>query len=407
MKILMISHFIPYPPHGGAIQRTFNLLRETARKHEVHLITFSQKAIQPDPRKIAENIKELEKYCKTVKVIDISSDNNILHRLLLLAANVFSNAPFDVWRFKSKNMARAIKDALANNKFDIFHAETIGLAQYKKLAPDMPSLLVHHNVESVYILRRGKSEKNPLAQLYLFLQGIKIRAYERKMMPLFDMNIAVSDLDMLNFQERIPNGKIRVITNGTDPEYFKPTSDIEESALIFTGGLTWYPNRDAMHYFCERVFPLIKKSTENIRLDIIGRSPSEDLLKYAAADESIKIHGYVDDIRSYVARAAVYIVPIRVGGGTRLKILDAFAAGKAVVSTSIGCEGLHVEDGKNILLADSDQEFADKVLRLLKDKKLRGDLGSNARQLIQDYYSWEILGRNLNQIYQELNNAKT
>lgn len=243
---------------------------------------------------------------------------------------------------------------------------------------------------------------NPFARFYLFLQGMKTRAYEKIMVPKFDVNVAVSDLDMVNFEMRIPDAKFNVITNGSDPEYFIPSSEPEEQSLIFVGGLSWYPNRDAMIHFCRRIYPLVKSRVPNIRLDIIGRSPGHELQRLAHEDSSIILHGFVDDIRGHMANAAVYIVPIRVGGGTRLKILDAFAAGKALVSTAVGCEGLNVTDGKDILIAESHREFADKVINLLENTSMRKELGKNARLLIENNYSWEILGRKLNRIYEEI-----
>jgi glycosyltransferase involved in cell wall biosynthesis len=402
MKILVISHFIPYPPHGGAIQRTFNLLKVASKYNDIHLVCFSQKLLQTDIEKRKRNIEELRKICREVVVIEIPSDQNRLLRGILLLLNLFSATPFDIWRYRSRKMAAAIRHQLDRNKFDIFHAETLALAQYKSLAPNLASVLVHHNVESAYILRRGKSEKNPLAKFYLYLQGVKTKNYERKIAPHFGKNITVSDFDMAGFRRYIPEGSFAVISNGTDPDYFKPTSEPQEQALIFTGGMTWYPNRDAMIYFCRHIYPLIKEQKREIKLDIIGRKPPNELKKMAAEDNSINLYGYVEDTRGYVSRAAVYVVPIRVGGGTRLKILDAFAAGKAVVSTTLGCEGIDVTPNKDILIGDTPQEFADQVIRLLDDENLRRRLGCEARKLIEDKYSWEIIGTRLNDIYKGL-----
>ncbi len=399
MKMLMIAHFIPYPPHGGAIQRTFNLLREASKYNEIDLICFNQKKIQPNIQKQMSNIEALGKYCRDITVVDIPSDRNRLLRAALLFLNLLSFTPFDVWRFRSKRMASILRDKLSQNKYELIHVDTLALAQYKKYASALPSVLVHHNVESTYILRRGRSEKSPLSKIYLFLQGLKTRSFEKKIAPCFDANITVSDLDSENFRKRIPRATFITITNGTDPDYFMPTSIPQEDILIFTGGLTWYPNKDAMLYFCGEIYPLIKKINSGIRLDIIGRTPPEELTRMAESDSSIKLYGYVDDVRDYVARAAVYIVPIRVGGGTRLKILDAFAAGKAVVSTSIGCEGIDVTPDSDILIGDTPQEFSNHVIRLLNDRNLRGKMGCQARKLIETKYSWEIIGSNLNEAY--------
>lgn len=399
MNILMILHFVPYPPHGGSLQRSFNLLREISRNNTVHLLALNQKALLSEDEKLIKSIDALKEYCATVKVFKIPSDSSKIKWYSLLLLNLFSLTPFTTWWFRSRKLADEIKMQIRTNRFDLIHFDTIDLAQYARLTSNIPKVLNHHNVESELITRRGKSERNPLIKLYLLLQGWKLRRYERKQIPLFGMNLAVSADDKRMFDSFVSNARIEIVPNGTDVEYFTPKNEFVRKELVFAGGMNWYPNRDSMIYFCDEIYPLIRQKIPEVAMNIIGRSPPQKILNSAKKDESIRVHGYVDDVRDYLARAAVYVVPIRVGGGTRLKILDAFACGKAVVSTSVGCEGIDVTPGEDILTGDTPSAFADQVIRLLDDDTLRRKLEINARKLVEAKYSWRIIGHTLNEAF--------
>ncbi len=402
MKILIISHFIPYPPQGGSLQRNYNLLREASKSNEIHLLAFTQRKLLPDERKLNESIETLKEYSKYLKVFKIPTDYSEIKWYMLLFLNLFSFTPYSVWRFRSKAMRGEIRKQLEGNHFDIIQIDTIALAQYADLAPDLPKILVHQNVESGLLLRRSLNERNPIVRLYLFLQGHKLRNYERKVARKFDANVTVSEIDEREFRELVSGSEFEVVSNGTDVEYFTPKSMAGSEKLVFTGGMTWYPNKDAMLYFCGEVYPLIKKRMPDVEMDVVGSSPPHRLQKIAEEDSSIKLHGHVDDVREYIHRAAVYVVPVRVGGGTRLKILDALACGKAVVSTSVGCEGLEVTPGENILIGDSSLEFSNQVVNLLKDERLRTKLGANGRKLVVEKYSWGRIGQIQNSIYKKI-----
>ena len=402
MKILMISHFVPYPPRGGSLQRSFNLLREASKENEIHLVALSQRALIATRQKMTEAVKALERYCKYIKVFDIPTDRSKTRWLGLLLFNLASPFPYSVWRFRSREMADEIRRLASEINFDVIHLDTVDLAQYASLLPGIPKVLNHHNVESELLRRRGENQKNPLTKWYFLHQARKLRTYEKLSVPQVETNLAVSDCDKDTFRAFVDSARFEVVPNGTDIEYFVPRDGLRRNSLVFTGGMTLYPNRDAMVYFCRDVYPLIKRRVPNVTMDIIGRSPAPEVRRIAEGDISIRLHGYVDDIRDIVAEAAGYVVPIRVGGGTRLKILDAFACGKAVVSTSVGCEGIEVTDGENILIADKPAEFADRVAMVLSDDNLRQKLQRNARKLVEEKYSWEIIGKHLNSVYRSV-----
>jgi sugar transferase (PEP-CTERM/EpsH1 system associated) len=402
MKILYVSHFVPYPPHGGAIQRNFNLIKEASRQHEVHLITFTQKTLKPNPSDLKNSIESLREFVRDIMVYPVPTDASRAKWYLLLLLNLFALTPYSVWRFRSRNFATAIKEKMRKEKFDLVHIDTIALADYVKYASNAKLILNHHNIESTLMLRRSRRERNLLVKLYLYLQGSKLRRYEKLMASKFTVNVAVSDLDKAELLTIAPRIRVEVVENGTDTDYFAPQNIPQTTSLIFAGGMTWYPNRDAMIWFVQEIYPLIKKQVTEVEMILIGRVPPQEVLDSASSDPSIRVMGYVDDVRNHLARAAVYVVPIRVGGGTRLKILDAMSAGKAIVSTSVGCEGITVTDRENIYVADDPSDFANKVCALLRDANTRDYLGKNARRFVEENYSWKVIGTHQEEIYRSL-----
>jgi glycosyltransferase involved in cell wall biosynthesis len=402
VKILVISHFLPYPPHGGSFQRNYNLLREASRSNTVHFLAMAPRLFHPSERELQTAIEAMKQICQTVHVLKIPTDDSRIKWHWLLFSNLFSIEPYSVWRFHSREMVNAIRDQIEKEEYDLIQIDTIALAAYAQAAPKLPSVLVHQNVESTLMLRRAKNESNVFSKVYLYLQGKKLRRYETKMMPKFDLNITVSELDKEELSTFGGRARIEVVPNGTDTDYFRPSKSAESHELVFTGGMTWYPNKDAMIFFCREVYSLIKERVPDVSFNLIGMAPPEEVLDVARKDTSIRTPGYVDDVRPHVARAAVYVVPIRVGGGTRLKILDAFAGGKAVVSTTVGCEGLAVTPDKDILIGDTPQEFADQVVRALTDSSLRGKLEQNARNLVEEKYSWTKIGQIQEKLYRSL-----
>jgi glycosyltransferase involved in cell wall biosynthesis len=402
MKILMVCHFVPYPPHGGSLQRTYNLLKEISKKNEVHLLALNQKALLPDNRAIAEAIKGLGHICKSIEIFDIPSDRSKMAWFWLLFANTFWLTPYSVWRFNSKELRAKIKSRILVDHFDLVHFDTIDLAQYRDVVGSTSVALNHHNFESALLKRRGKNRNNLAAKSYFYWQAWKLARYEREMIGKVQVNLVCSEKDRQQLQILQPRGRYELIPNGTDIDYFRPQDSHPAKELIFVGGLNWYPNEDAMIYFCGHVLPIIKKRVPEVVIHIVGQKPPEKLHKMAAGDSSIRLYGFVKDIRDYVPRASVFVVPLRVGGGTRLKILDAFACGKAVVSTTIGCEGIAVTNEQDILIGDSAEEFAQKVIQILEDDALRKKLERNARLLVEQKYSWRAIGQDLENVYESV-----
>jgi glycosyltransferase involved in cell wall biosynthesis len=244
--------------------------------------------------------------------------------------------------------------------------------------------------------RRAEIEANPLKKLYLWHQARKLRRLERELCHQFDVNLTVSELDSGTLRVSDPHAHCHVVENGTDTEYFHPSDGPPEpNTLIFAGGLNWYPNVSGIRFFARQIWPLLKQKCPGIRLYLAGRSPVAEIVRLAKSDPTIELIADPPDIRPWVWKAAVYVCPIIDGGGTRLKILDALAMGKAVVSTSVGGEGLQVKHGEDILVADSPKDFASHVLHLLEHETSRKQLGARGRALVERLYSWEVIGRHL------------
>jgi glycosyltransferase involved in cell wall biosynthesis len=209
------------------------------------------------------------------------------------------------------------------------------------------------------------------------------------------LNIAVSDQDAVTLRRIAPNARVAVIPNGVDTNYFTPRPATGEPFLIYTGGMNMFANRDAVEWFLETVWPHVKKAIPGARFFAIGQQPSPRVLAAARADCAVEAPGFVDDVRPWVARSAVFVVPLRVGGGTRLKVVDAMAQGKAIVATPLGAEGIDGVDGEHFILADGARTFADAVIGLLRDPERRSRLARAARALAVERYAWATLASDL------------
>jgi len=342
----------------------------------------------------------MRKHCKVVKVFEIPTDGKRLAWYSLLFFNLFTSAPYSVWRFHSKEIVGAIKNHVKEHSFDLVEIGTIALTNYAQLTPELPSLLVHHNIESELLLRRSKSLRNPFARAYLAYQGRKLRWFEKRACTLIDGHTTVSDRDGDTLRAIHPQVRTQTVPNGVDTDYFSPAhNQIKSNSLIFVGGMTWYPNLDAIIYLTRDIWHLIKAEVPDLSMTLIGRQPSKEIREFCRQDSSFRAEGFVDDVRPYISKAAVYVVPIRVGGGTRLKILDAMAMGKAIVSTSIGCEGIDVTDGKDIIIADHPEEIARRTVELLKDRSTRERIGQQARETAVEHYSWKKIYPSLEKAY--------
>ena len=402
MRVLFLSQIVPYPPHGGVLQRGYNVLRQLGQQAEVHLLAFVHPEALPTPDTLEQSKIELSRFCRRVEYFPLWAKRSPAHRVLALTASVASSEPFGAIAHRSSAFRQRIGEAVRQQPFDVVHADTIGLAGFVDLdAPPAATVLTHHNVESMLMARRSEVERGRAARTFLRREAAKLEAAERRLSPRFDVNIVMSENDGESLRALAPSARTRVVANGVDTEYFTPAEDGGAPVLIYGGGMNMFANRDAVLHFLRAVWPLVKVAEPAVRFLAVGQDPPPELTALAAQDPQIVVTGYVADIRPYIAQATVYVVPLRVGGGTRLKVLDAMAMGKAMVSTTLGCEGLAVTAGEHLLVADAPPDFAAAVVSLLRDRPRRVALGQAARTLVEREYAWPAIGRQLMAAYDD------
>ncbi|MGE0406864.1 MAG: glycosyltransferase family 4 protein [Candidatus Korobacteraceae bacterium] len=284
----------------------------------------------------------------------------------------------------------------------LLHLDSSDLALYTEVSAGFRKVLNHHNCESAMLWRRAKVNRNPISIAFLRSQAGKLERLEREVCHRFNVNLTVSSEDSVLLQKINPQAHFHVVENGTDTDYFQPLGLAEEpNSLVFAGSLDWYPNQSALQYFRAEIWPELRRTVSDIRLEMAGRNPAEWMTKWAEEDSRVTLTPNPEDIRPSMDRGAVFLCPIVDGGGTRLKLLDAMAMGKAIVTTSIGCEGLRAVPGRELMVADSPADFSAAVLRLLRDEPLRWKLQQAAREFVVQEYSWNRIGEQLEEAYQE------
>jgi glycosyltransferase involved in cell wall biosynthesis len=400
MRILYVTQIVPYPPHGGVLQRGFHLLRELGRRNDVHLLAFHHRDELPSGESVDRSKRELGKFCSAIEYFDLWPKRSMAHRFIALAGAVLHPDPFSFVAHRSRALARRIATICSESpRPDVVHLDTIALAPYLRWCHEVPVVLAHHNIESQLMGRRSDFEQGILQRAYIRREASKLRRSEATYCGRFPLNITVSDADAMELRSICPGAVTAVVPNGVDISYFAPRAEMETQTVVFAGGMGMFANRDGVDWFLESVWPLVTERMPGTRFLAIGRRQSSRLLEAATRDGRIESPGFVEDIRPSVASCAVYVVPLRVGGGTRLKVLDAMAQGKAIVSSTVGAEGIDVKDGEHLLIADGASSFAERVVELLRDPGRRRQLGNAARGLAVEKYSWEILGERLEAAY--------
>jgi glycosyltransferase involved in cell wall biosynthesis len=303
---------------------------------------------------------------------------------------------------------RAALEQMLAHRFDVVHFELAPMAGYAEACgvgrPNRPILcLDEHNIEYDIVRRTAGAEAGGLRRAYSAIEWRKVRREERQAWSHLDgcTLTSVRDQQMLLADE--PTARTAVVPNGVDLDFFRPSprsTEREPKTLLFFGAIDYYPNSDAMHFFLQDVFPELVRRDPSLRLCIVGRKPPESIVAHRSAN--VDVTGVVDDVRPWLDRADVVIVPLRIGGGTRLKILEAMAMGKAIVSTSLGAEGLDVVPERDLLVADDAAAFATQIGRLLDDPALGERIGASARRLVTRRYSWKAAVESLTRFYGEL-----
>jgi polysaccharide biosynthesis protein PslH len=387
MKILMVLHSPVYPPESGVMKRNYHLFVEAARRHEVTAIILGTQ----DHGVFLQSCGHL---CKKVVFVHLNRPR-WLSRLRSVVNLLLCRSEARV--FHVPKMQEAISDLLAADRFDIVHVSTPFLL-YHHFPRGTRVVSDAHNVEYDNVQRAYREARGVIRKFYYFLVSLALKRDEIMNIRKCRVLMATSQRDASLFQRHIPDTPIVVVPNGVDTQYFVPTeSPVERNTLVFTGLMEYYPNEHGILYFLERVFPRICSRIPDARLYIVGANPSPRVLTHAS--RNVIVTGYVKDVRPFFSRAEVAIVPLLIGGGTRLKALEAIAMKKPIVTTSVGCEGLDLKDGETALFADTPEAFADAVVSLLNDQSLRTRIAQCAWDQVLPRYRWESIGEELDTAY--------
>jgi len=410
-RLLFLCSTLPYPPDSGQTIRSFHVLRLLARAFDVTALCFFRRTplsfSRPEGRTmeqdLAQRLAALAQLAD-LEAFPIPQEHSAWRLAWDHIRSIGLNQVYTTFALDSPNFRRRIVHLLRTRRFDVIHVDSITLSRYLPLLGDLPVVCVHNNVESVLLQRRSRAERSPWRRAYLLHQAHLMEREERRWCGRCRLNVLVSEADRMELQRIAPEANCAVVPNGVDIAAFRPDAGREEG-IVFVGGLNWFPNRDALQYFCDAILPTVRAAGEPTPVRWLGGGASDEVRRHYRDRYAVELTGYVPDVRPYVRDAACYVVPLRVGGGTRLKILDAWAMGKAVVSTAVGCEGLAAEDGRNILIRDDPEAFAQAVRAVLQHGALRRRLGIEGRRTVERHYNWEGIGESMLPLYRSLYEA--
>jgi len=405
MKILFLSQLVPYPPDSGPKVRSYFTLRHLAKQNEVTLLAFSRPDDSP------ASIEHLRSFCRAVHTIPInrSTARDGLEFLL----SVLQKQSFIIRRDEVPAMKSKVEELTKNTHFDFIHADQLWMAQYaigaKEAARGPRLLLDEHNACYQIFQRLADEEQNPLKRMIYRREWPALKRYEAWACRQFDQLVTVTNQDRKTLEslvhETYPNSEtldIQVIPICVDTEILQMvTPNPDASDVLHMGTMFWMPNVEGVAWFIERVWPLLKKRVPTASFSVVGKRPPDKLHQLAENDETIQIHGYAADPTPYLQKCAAFIVPLRSGSGMRVKIVEAWARGLPIVSTTVGAEGLAYIDGENILIADEEEIFAETVGRLLSDLDLNQKLRENGRRWVEQKYDWRRVYQDWDTVYQK------
>ncbi len=403
MKVLFLTPRVPYPLDGGTSLRNFRLLQSAAGEHEVHLLSFLDRPLRPD------HLEALQAVCRRVELRP-APPHPAYRRL---ARTVSAPLPDMAYRRWSPGFGEALRAMTAEERYDVVQVEGIEMARYlpgrgtRDEGRGVRAIFSEHNVEHLlqrraYLVDRVNPRRWPQA-LYSWLQARKLARFEAAACRLADATLAVSEEDAAALGELEPRGRYRVVPNAIDPDaYPRREGWPTRPSLLFTGTMDYRPNADAARWLLDAVMPNVWESVPEARVFVVGRGPARDLVARGQHDARIAVTGQVESVDPYWARSTVYVLPVRGGGGTRFKALEAMAAGLPIASTPMGMEGIAAEDGMHYLSGASGGALAAAIVRLLEDQVLRETMTEAAGRLVREQYDWRVVAPRLLDVYREL-----
>ena len=384
------------PVHSGGDIRSYNMARQLAKRHDVTFFSYYDGA--PDG---AYDQELREHFPGAVSASTGERRDTPLRRGLDYVSRLPRQAPYAVSRFASRAVESQLKRWYAEQAFDVAICDFLDAAVNFPKELDIPTVLFQHNVESEIWRRHATNGSSGLKKLVYRLEFSKMRRYEQAMVRRFHHVIAVSDHDKKLMSAWVDAARLSVVPTGVDTEQFHPGPEPSwgKPLVVFVGAMDWEPNIDAVEYFCREIWPSIVARVPNAHFRIVGRNPGGRVGRLAC--NSVEVTGRVPSVVDHLREAAVVVVPLRIGGGTRIKIYEAMAVGKALVSTTVGAEGLDVHHGQDILLRDTPDKFAESVVTLLQDAEARGRLERAAAELAANY-GWPMVGAKFGEILQSV-----
>lgn len=383
MRLLWLKTNLLHPVDTGGKIRTYFMLRELKQRHHVTYLALDDGTAAPDA------VERAAEYChEVIRVPHRTSPKFSLRFFAELARNLVSPLPYAVEKYRSVEFGRRI--AREQEHADVVVCDFLFPSVNVPEPLSRPSVLFQHNVEALIWRRHVDTKSNPLARRLFLTQWRRMQAFERTTCQKYDAIVAVSPQDRTIMEREYDAPLVREIPTGVDTTYFRPSGSTtpDPCHLVFSGSMDWLPNDDAMRYFVQAILPRIRAACPDTVLTIVGRKPFPSLMALSREFPHIRVTGQVDDVRPYLERAAVYVIPLRIGGGTRLKVFEAMAMEKPIVSTSIGVEGLPIVHGTDALIADDPDAFANAVVRLLRDRAVARQIGAAAARKVRTQFGW-------------------
>lgn len=386
LRLLFLSLTLPWPPDNGHRMRTWSLLRALAAEgHETTLLAFAPQAER------SRDISPLRAVCREIQVVSLPPGSltggpGLWRRLWALA----SGSAYAARRYRSAEMARRVRTCLATTGFHAVLADTV-FGTVNLPPTDLPLLLNNVDIEHVILEQYVRGERNPAKRLYASTEARRLRRFEAAACRRAAVGMPCSRVDEAVLRSLCPGLHTVVVPNVVDADAYTPAPDPGADIVLYQGGLDWYPNRDAVRFFATEILPLVRRERPAVRFVVAGRNPPARFRRELEAIPAVDLTGTVPDMRPILERSSVCVVPLRIGSGTRIKILEAAAMGKPVVSTRLGAEGLNFTEDREILLADDPAAFAGRVVRLLEDTAFRRAVGQAARRRVEQEYTPAVL----------------
>jgi sugar transferase (PEP-CTERM/EpsH1 system associated) len=389
MKLLWLNAGLLLPLDKGGKLRTWHVMRHLAARHDITYLSFED-STQTEADRLG-----MREVCSRLETVPRTDAPKGTWRFYADAAGYLVDpAPYAVAKYRSAAYRARLEALLATGGFDAVVCDFLPPIVNLPGRLPCPAILFTHNVEAEIWRRHTEQAANPISKPLMSRQWQRMLRFESDALARFDLVLAVSEADATTFARLYP-GRLRnpvhVVQTGVETDYFTPSqTEPARAHMVFTGSMDWLPNEDGMTYFCREILPKIRQAEPEATLSIIGRTPTPAVQKLAEIS-GVDVTGRVDDVRPHIARGAVYVVPLRIGGGTRLKIFEAMSMAKAVVSTTVGAEGLPVTSGRDIEIADEPARFAHAVVHLIRDTAARRTIEAAARQLVVQQYDWSAV----------------